>query len=106
MKKMAFLTPGDAEFGFGLAGMSQYTVKQDEAEDRMKKIMSEADTGLIIIDERMTKGIEEGKMREAEERWSGIVLVLPSPIKPSAEVEDYAVRLIRRAIGYHVRLKL
>jgi len=36
----------------------------------------------------------------------GILLVLPSPVKPPAEVEDYAARLIRRAIGYHVRIKM
>jgi vacuolar-type H+-ATPase subunit F/Vma7 len=106
LKKIAFLTPGDAGFGFGLAGMSQYTVKEAEAEEMLKKIISEGDTGLIIIDERMIKKIEKGKMRETEERWSGILLVLPSPIKPSLDIEDYAVRLIRRAIGYHVRLKL
>lgn len=106
MKKIAFLTPGDAEFGFALAGMSQYTASVEEAAESLKKIMSVENTGLIIIDERMMKGIEEEKMREAEERCNGIVLVLPSPVKPDAEVEDYAVRLIRRAIGYHVRLKL
>lgn len=106
MKKISFLTPGDAEFGFGLAGMSQFVCEKDQAEDRMKKIMSEADMGLIIIDERMMNGIDEGKMRETEQRWGGIFLVLPSPVKPAAEIDDYAVRLIRRAIGYHVRLKL
>ncbi len=106
MKKIAFLTPIDAEYGFGLTGLPQHTVKAEDAEDRVKKLMSEADTGLIVIDERMIREMDEGKMREAEERWSGILLVLPSPTRPVAEVEDYAVRLIRRAIGYHVRLKL
>ena len=37
---------------------------------------------------------------------TGILLVLPSPEKLPAEVEDYAARLIRRAIGYHVRLNV
>ena len=106
MKKIAFLTPVDAEFGFGLTGLSQYAVKAEDTEDRMKKLMSESDTGLIVIDERMIREMDEAKMRDAEERWSGILLVLPSPINPAAEFEDYAVRLIRRAIGYHVRLSL
>jgi hypothetical protein len=32
--------------------------------------------------------------------------VLPSPERAVEEIEDYASRLIRRAIGYHVRLKI
>lgn len=106
MKKIAFMTPADAEFGFGLAGVSQYIAAQKDAEETLKKITADPDTGLIIIDERMIEGIGEEKMREIEKRWHGIILVLPSPVKPPAEVEDYAVRLIRRAIGYHVRLQL
>ncbi len=106
MKKIAFLTPADAEFGFGLAGVSQYIAEQEDAEDGLEKIISQADAGLIVIDERMIRAIDENKVRAAEERWGGIILVLPSPVKPPAEVEDYAIRLIRRAIGYHVRLSL
>jgi V/A-type H+-transporting ATPase subunit F len=41
-----------------------------------------------------------------EHGWAGILLVLPSPEKLPAEVEDYAARMIRRAIGYHVRLNV
>jgi V/A-type H+-transporting ATPase subunit F len=41
-----------------------------------------------------------------EKRWYGILLVLPAPERVGVEVEDYAMSLIKRAIGYHVRLKL
>ncbi len=106
MKKIAFLTPADAEFGFSLAGVYQYIAGLEEAEDGLEKIISQEDAGLIVMDERMIKAVDENKMRATEERWGGIILVLPSPVKPPAEVEDYALRLIRRAIGYHVRLSL
>ncbi|MFI5294801.1 MAG: V-type ATP synthase subunit F [Thermodesulfovibrionales bacterium] len=106
MKKIAFITPKDAEFGFGLAGMSQYVAAEEDAEDTMAKIISDPDTGLVIIDERIIRRIDDEKMRETEGRWRGILLVLPSPEKKPSEVEDYAARLIRRAIGYHVRLQL
>ena len=106
MKKIAFITPEDAEFGFGLAGISQYITRAEEAGNMLKEVLAEPDIGLVIIDERMIKAMDEEKLREMEERWHGILLVLPSPKKPAAGVEDYASRLIRRAIGYHVRLKL
>jgi vacuolar-type H+-ATPase subunit F/Vma7 len=106
LKKVAFITPEDAQFGFGLAGMPQYIAGQEEAGERLREIMAESDTGLIIVDERIIKGIDAEEMREMEKHWHGILLVLPSPVKPAADVEDYAVRLVRRAIGYHVRLQL
>ncbi len=106
MKDIAFITPEDAEFAFGLAGISQYITREEEAGKTVKEVIAEPDTGLVIIDERMIKVMDEEKIREIEERWHGILLVLPSPVKPAAGVEDYAARLIRRAIGYHVRLKL
>lgn len=105
MKKIAFITPPDAELGFSLAGISQYIAGREDAEAELKKTMSEPDIGLIILDERIMPAIDGEKMREMEERWQGILLVLPSPGKPSAETEDYAARFIRRAVGYHVRLK-
>ena len=46
------------------------------------------------------------RLREIEHAWQGILLVLPSPERPEVEIEDYAVSLIRRAIGYHVRLRV
>ncbi len=106
MKRIAFITPADAEFGFGLAGVTQYIAGREDAENTLSAVMSEPDTALIILDERMMQPIGRETLKKMEERWQGILLILPSPKKPSAELEDYAVRLIRRAVGYHVRLKL
>ncbi len=105
MKKISVITPPDAEYGFGLAGISRYGAGPEEAEEILGKIVAEPDTGLIIIDERILRGMSEEKIREMEKRWEGILLVLPSPVKPSADIEDYAERLIRKAVGYHVRLE-
>ncbi len=105
MKKTSFITPPDAEQGFGLAGICRYGVAPEEAEEILVKIMAEPDTGLIIIDERILRCVSEEKIKEMEQRWDGILLVLPSPVKPAADIEDYAERLIRRAVGYHVRLE-
>ncbi|MDI6801934.1 MAG: V-type ATP synthase subunit F [Thermodesulfovibrionales bacterium] len=106
MKKIVFITLKDAEYGFSLAGVTQYAVAVREAEDTLKKALAEPDAGVIVIDERLIKGISEEKMKNWEEKWYGVFLILPAPEKPVVEIEDYALRLIRRAIGYHVRLKL
>jgi vacuolar-type H+-ATPase subunit F/Vma7 len=106
MKKIAFITPPDASYGFGLSGVPQQTVKADEMEDTLQRMMAEPGNGLVIIDERLLQGMTEERLRELEQEWHGILLILPSPVKPPADVEDYAARLIRRAIGYHVRIKM
>jgi vacuolar-type H+-ATPase subunit F/Vma7 len=112
MKKIAFITPRDATYGFGLTGVPQHAVDASEFEAVLKKSMEDPENGLLIIDERLvaagrdTAGVSEERLRELEHAWHGILLVLPSPVKPPPEAEDYAARLIRRAIGYHVRLKL
>lgn len=105
MKKITFITPRDAEYGFSLSGITQLVV-ESLLEETMKKTMENTENGLVIVDERLLgSGLGEERLRELEDNWPGILLVLPSPKKPE-EAEDYAARLIRRAIGYHVRLKL
>lgn len=106
MKKVVFITPLDAEFGFKLGGVPQIAIEAAGAEDALKQVMSGTETGLVIIDERLLSGMTEERLRGLEHGWPGILLVMPSPLKPPPEVEDYAARLIRRAIGYHVRLKV
>lgn len=106
MKKIIVITPPDRELGFSLTGVSHYVTKKEKAESTIRSITGEPDTGLVIIDEELVKGIPEGKFKEIEKTLSGILVVLPSPERPELEIEDYAVRLIRRAIGYHVRLNL
>ncbi len=70
------------------------------------RIVRDPDTGLVIIDERLLKGISTERLREIEQSWQGILLFLPAPERPGVEIEDYAAKLIRRAIGYHVKVKL
>ncbi len=106
MKKIAFITPPDAGYGFNLTGVPQYVTDAGELEATLKKAMADQNAGLVIVDERLIGAMPEERLRELDHGWGGVFLILPSPEKPPEEVEDYAARLIRRAIGYHVRLKL
>ena len=106
MKKIAFITPGDAEFGFRLTGTDQHVADEGSLMTILMRTLADPDTGLIIIDERLLQSENEEKVKDMERSWHGILLVLPSPERAGAEIEDYASRLIRRAIGYHVRLNI
>lgn len=104
MKKIVFITAPDAEYGFRLAGISQHVTRAEGIERALKEEINEQN-GLIIVDERLIKDMPGEKVREIERVWHGILLVLPAPERPGVIVEDYIARLIRRAIGYHVRLQ-
>lgn len=104
VKKIVFITPHDAQYGFSLAGVTQYEVIEDTAEEFLETLVKQSEIGLIVIDERLTRNINEKKLREFEEVFSGLLIVLPSPIKPVYEALDYVSKLIKRAIGYYVRL--
>lgn len=104
MKQIAFITGTDARHGFGIAGAVQHTVAAGEAWETLQQVLADPETGVIAVDERLMSGIGEERLRELERRWFGILLVLPAPEKVRAEADDYAMRLVRRAIGYHVRI--
>lgn len=106
MKKVVFMTPSDAEYGFKLTGLSHYACADEDVEETLRNITAEPGTGLLIVDERLLENIEEERFKEIEGSWKGIMVVMPSPEERELEAEDYATRLIKRAIGYHVRLQL
>jgi len=105
MKKIVFITPEDARYGFSLAGVIQYSVKEEDFEEVIKKVMADPGTGLIAIDERLVKTFGHDRLKRLEEGFKGVIVIIPAPEKPE-EVEDYLQRIIRRAIGYHVRLRI
>ena len=103
MKGIVVITPPDALYGFSLAGAAQFTAAPAEAEAAVQRAMRDPRCGVVIIDERLIAAIGDERFREMEQRWFGVLVVLPAPEKLEKE-EDYAERLIRRIIGYHVRL--
>lgn len=104
MKRIVFLTPSDADWGFRLAGAGQRVVAQREVETVLLELLSEAQTGLVVLDERLLAGITEERLSELERLWPGMVVVLPAPQRVVTE-EEYALRLVQRAIGYQMRLR-
>lgn len=103
MKRILFITAPDAEYGFSLAGMTQYVSTADKLETLLLEALS-PEIGMAVIDERISGGIDSERLREIERAWQGIILFLPAPERPKVMAEDYVGRLIRKAIGYQVRL--
>lgn len=104
MKKIITITPPDAAHGFALAGVKQLVRTPQALDATLVELMGDPATGVIIVDERLVAGPTQQRIEDIERRWPGLVVVLPAPGKPQRPEEDYVLRLIRRAIGYQVRL--
>lgn len=105
MTRIVFITPADARYGFSLAGADQRIAAPDDAEALLRAALGEEEAGVVVIDERLLAQIPEERFREMEERWYGVLLVLPAPEREGGEGEDHLSRLIRRVLGYQVRLQ-
>ena len=104
MSEVLFLTPKDARYGFSLAGTRQLTIPLAEAETQLREAMADRDVGVLVVDERLVNSIGEKRFAELESSWRGLLVTLPAPEQIGEE--DALQRMIRRALGYHVRLQL
>lgn len=106
MKKIVFITPGDAWPGFALAGFQQLTTTASGVEEVIRSVLADPESRVVVVDERLLPGMSEERFKEMGARWPGVLVVLPAPERQGAETrEDYALRIIRKAVGYHVRLQ-
>lgn len=106
MKRIVFITLGDARPGFSLAGFRQCTSTIAGVEIALHEVLADPETRVAVVDERLLAGLTQERFKEMGARWSGVLVVLPAPEQKGLETgEDYALRIIRNAIGYHVRLQ-
>ena len=106
MKRIVFLTPPDARHGFRLTGVHQQVVDAPGLELVLRELTGDPRIGVIVVDERLIEPAADARIGRLERRWPGLLVVLPAPEPRAEAAEDYALRLIRRAIGYQVRLNL
>jgi len=105
-RQIVFITEKDAQYGFGLAGFRQYECEDTELAVLLDKTIGKSEFGLYVIDERLINEENEKKIREIEKNGDMIFVIMPPPAKTVAKREDYAARLLRKAIGYHVKLNI
>ncbi len=104
MNRIVALTPADADNGFACCGAVQHAVLPGRAAETLTQALDEAGSGVVILDERLVEEVGEEMLHSLERRWPGVLVVLPPP-GVSGAGEDYAMRLIRRAVGYQVKVR-
>ena len=103
-KLVVITTPGTSA-GFALAGVS--VVEAEDAKNATQALARyEATDGVVIIDQRLYQELPE-ELRRSMGRWSmPVVIPVPGPDwSAESKAHDYIVDILRRAIGYRVRLQ-
>jgi len=93
--------------GFRLAGMRP-DIADDTAEGarRLTAILQDPDVGVVLAEEDFYAALPETERRDLARRPLPIVVPFPLPswTAPAATPEAFIAELLRRAIGYRVRL--
>jgi vacuolar-type H+-ATPase subunit F/Vma7 len=105
VKNVVFITPPDALPGFSMAGFIHFSPDRENLHHLLKQITDSHEFGIIVMDERLYDSSTEHLITGLEEQWDGVFILLPTPDFAVTTREDHATRLLRRAIGYQVRIE-
>jgi vacuolar-type H+-ATPase subunit F/Vma7 len=100
-------SPGFAT-GFRLAGFAVDEVSTPrEAFDRFVAALAQADLGILLVEQRLLDTLPTVVRRDAERRPVPVIVPIPSPAwaGQKSDAENFILELLRRTIGYRVRLQ-
>ncbi|MBI3597564.1 MAG: V-type ATP synthase subunit F [Nitrospirae bacterium] len=108
MDRIVAVLDEDTALGFRLSGVEARKADTvEELQERIGQLFNEKDVRLVIVDEEMVRRLPEKLERRIEHSTAPLFLPIPTvkmwrgAIRP----EEYAARLIRRAIGYQIKIR-
>ncbi|MDP2689689.1 MAG: V-type ATP synthase subunit F [Deltaproteobacteria bacterium] len=104
---LVITAPGDS-LGFRCAGLECVEAKAgDDISSMLLSIQAEGRRGLVVIEDRLLARVPESVMKRLKKKPLPIILPISVPqVWGVAEGEESpVVRLIRRAIGYQIKIK-
>ncbi len=102
------ITTEGLSLGFRTAGVETREVPTDtDMSGLLQSLQAEGDYGILVVEERLLERVSEAVMRRIRKKGLPIVLpvVLPHQWEEREEVESPVMRLIRKAIGYQIKIK-
>jgi V/A-type H+/Na+-transporting ATPase subunit F len=106
MNLVVVTRPGEG-LGFRLAGARVEEIAPGDEAARLPPLLAAPDAGVVAVEEAVLAGVPEALLERAARKGTPIVFpfALPRRLAEPGRAETYVGLLIRRAIGYHVRLK-
>jgi vacuolar-type H+-ATPase subunit F/Vma7 len=93
--------------GFSLAGVEVIPAVDGQVAGReLDRLVDEASAGVVIIDEPLYRELPEEQRRSLNRLAAPVVIPVPGPDwSAESTAHEYIVEILRRAIGYRVRLQ-
>ena len=98
--------PGDG-LGFRLAGAPVEELAQGEEAERFKALLADASLGVLAVEQSLFERLPEPLLERAFREGIPVLLpfTLPRRFQEAGHGEEYVATLLRRAIGYHVKIQ-
>ncbi len=97
--------PGEG-LGFRLAGVVTHEVGAGEEPARFRDLLGDPALGVLAVETEVLRAVPEHLLSRAAARGLPVVLpfALPRRYGEAGRGREYVAALIRRAVGYHVKL--
>lgn len=108
MARLIVITDPDTALGFLLAGAEVAEVTNTEqATNRLRDILKTKQAGVVVYNEEYRSGLSEHEQALLDESVAPVFFAIPiARAQPAREGrEEYLARLLRRSIGYQVKIK-
>jgi len=102
------ITFPDTSVGFRLAGIEVMEVTEDrDLKILLEGLIERGDYGLLAVEERLLAKVPDEILRRIRKKGIPVIVPIDTPRSWYGEVEreTYILRLIRRAIGYQIKIK-
>ena len=98
--------PGQG-LGFRLAGVPVAEVEEAEVAERFRALLGDGRVGVLAVQEGLLAAVPEPLLTRAGREGLPVILpfALPTQWKETGGGEQYVATLVRRAIGYHVKIQ-
>ncbi len=108
MGHIVALTDEETALGFRLAGVDGRAAGTAEDLARQaREIMDDPEARLVLVDEGLFRLLPEGTQKTLEASRSPVFVAVPSARVRAASVTpaEHVARLMRRVIGYQIRIR-
>lgn len=108
MARLIVITDPDTALGFRLAGIEATEVTgAEEAAGRLLALLRTKEAGIVVYNEEYRSAIPEPYQTAMEQSLAPIFFAVPVARagRISERREEYLARLLRRTIGYQLKIK-
>lgn len=111
MLKVLAISEKELARGFALAGLETWTVSDTkQASEVLSKVISDGEYGIVIMDEKFSSGLDKRVIMALSRSNAPMLVSVPAELRwrdtETLPHDDYVARLIRRAVGYQLDIKL